>query len=79
MVSKRSNLGAKERSGGQFAPKTKTRGRGGKARTNLRVNGWPIAHPRRTRTGMTKSAIWMEDPTAMERERSILQRKETSG
>lgn len=26
-------------------------------RTNLRVNGCPMAHPRRTRTGMTKRAI----------------------
>jgi hypothetical protein len=38
----------------------------------LRVKGWPMAQAIRTRTGMTKRAIWMEDPTAMERERSIL-------
>jgi hypothetical protein len=31
-----------------------------------------MAHPRRTRKGMTKRAIWMELPMAMERERSIL-------
>ena len=40
-------------------------------------SGLPSAHARRTSTGMTKSAIWIEEPTATPMDRSSLSLYET--
>ena len=41
------------------------------------VMGLPMVHANSSMTGMTKSAIWIDDPTATETDRSILSLIET--